>query len=337
MSTKETSNRKTDHIELAFASQVEKIDKRFYYEPLLSAHPDHKTLLPVFELAGKDMRAPIWVSSMTGGAEKAGTINKNLAKACAEFGLGMGLGSCRIILEDDTYLNDFKLRSIIGDDLPFFCNLGIAQLEELFANNKAHLIRSLIEKTETDGLIIHVNPMQEWLQPEGDQFFANPLDTIKRTIDLLDKPIIVKEVGQGMGPKSLKELMMLPIEAIDFGALGGTNFALLEILRGDDSYKESYEDLVHIGHSAEDMCHLFNEILKSLNNVALCKKVIISGGVTNFLAGYYLTNIIHTNAVYGQASSFLKHAQGEYAKLQNYVHNQIEGLKLAQAYLTIRL
>jgi isopentenyl-diphosphate delta-isomerase len=336
LSTKETSNRKTDHIELAFASQVAQFDTRFYYEPLLSAHPDDNTALPTFELAGKNMLAPIWVSSMTGGAEKAGIINKNLARACAEFGLGMGLGSCRIILEDNTHLNDFKLRSIIGNDLPFFSNLGIAQLEELFASNKAHLIQSLIDRTETDGLIIHVNPMQEWLQPEGDHFYHSPLDTIKRTLDILDKPIIVKEVGQGMGPKSLNELMQLPLEAIDFGALGGTNFALLEILRADEAYKESFEELSHIGHSAQDMCQIYNGMIEDLGEKWLCKKVIISGGIKGFLDGYYLTNIINTKAAYGQASSFLKQAQGDYKVLQRYVSNQIKGLKLAQTYLSIR-
>lgn len=336
MSTKETSNRKTDHIELAFASQVAQLDKRFYYEPLLSAHPDADLILPTFELAGKNMLAPIWVSSMTGGAAKAGIINKNLARACAEFGLGMGLGSCRIILEDDTYLDDFKLRPIIGDDLPFFANLGIAQLEELFSNNKSHLIKSLIERTETDGLIIHVNPMQEWLQPEGDHFNVAPLETIKRTLDLLDKPIIVKEVGQGMGPKSLNELMQLPLEAIDFGALGGTNFALLEILRADSAYKESFEELAHIGHSALDMCQIYNTLQEELAAKWLCKKVIISGGIKGFLDGYYLTNFINTEAAYGQASGFLKHAQGDYTLLQKYVSNQIKGLKLAQTYLSIR-
>jgi len=336
LSTKETSNRKTDHIELAFASQVAQLDKRFFYEPLLSAHPNKETPLASFELAGKIMRTPIWVSSMTGGAAKAGIINNNLARACAEFGMGMGLGSCRIILENDQYLNDFKLRKIIGEELPFFANLGIAQLEELFATNKTDLIKSLIDRTETDGLIIHVNPMQEWLQPEGDHFHFSPLDTIKRTLDVLDKPIIVKEVGQGMGPKSLNQLMQLPLEAIDFGALGGTNFAMLEILRADENYKQSYEELVHIGHSAEDMCQIYNELIVELKEKWQCKKVIISGGIKGFLDGYYFTNIINTNAAYGQASGFLKYAQGDYVILQEYVSNQIKGLKLAQSFLTVR-
>ena len=186
----QTSDRKKDHIELAFESVVKNQDERFYYEPLFSGHPQGE-LEPV-QFAGKEMKAPLWVSSMTGGTKEAGTINRNLAKACGQFGLGMGLGSCRIILKDDEYLPDFQLRKEMGD-YPLYANLGVAQLEELFDAGEEKLVAELIKRTETDGLIIHVNPLQEWLQPEGDVFKASPLDIIKRTLDL-DVKVIVKEV-----------------------------------------------------------------------------------------------------------------------------------------------
>ena len=124
----QTSDRKKDHIELAFESVVANQDSRFYYEPLFSGHPQGE-LEPV-HFAGKQMKAPLWVSSMTGGTKEAGIINKNLARACGQFGLGMGLGSCRIILKDDEYLPDFQLRKEMGD-YPLYANLGVAQLEEL--------------------------------------------------------------------------------------------------------------------------------------------------------------------------------------------------------------
>ena len=103
-------SRKEDHIELAFRSQVEamEIDRRFDYEPLLAAHPLPGSL-PAVSFAGKEMKAPLWVSSMTGGTEKAYTINQNLAQACAEFGLGMGLGSCRPLLYGQERLKDCEL------------------------------------------------------------------------------------------------------------------------------------------------------------------------------------------------------------------------------------
>jgi len=105
-------DRKKDHIELAFQSQVavHSLDQRFYYEPLLAAHPTATTLAP-FSFLNKTMQVPLWVSSMTGGTAMANTINHHLARACGEFGMGMGLGSCRSLLYSDEYLADFNVRS----------------------------------------------------------------------------------------------------------------------------------------------------------------------------------------------------------------------------------
>jgi isopentenyl-diphosphate delta-isomerase len=116
-----SDQRKSDHIELAFKSRIasNELDSRFYYEPMLAAHPKPQDDLALTFL-GKKLRFPIWVSSMTGGTALAGKINRNLAKACKEFGLGMGLGSCRMLLESDTYLGDFKMRNLIGDEVPFY-------------------------------------------------------------------------------------------------------------------------------------------------------------------------------------------------------------------------
>ena len=326
------SERKKDHIDLAFQSVVEQRDQRFFYEPLFNAHP--KELMCDLSIANKGMKAPLWISSMTGGTKEAGIINRNLAKAAGEFGLGMGLGSCRIILDDDSYLPDFQLRSLI-EDRPLFANLGIVQLEELFSSGQTAKIKELIDKTETDGLIIHVNPLQEWLQPEGDRIQYPPIDTIKRSLDL-GIPIMVKEVGQGLGPESLKALMQLPLEAIDFASHGGTNFSKLELNRASDIQHEVNDQVAHWGHSAYEMVHMFNALDEELGPLNQCKSVIASGGVKGFVDGYYLVEKLNANAAYGQASAFLKHARKEYQELKTYVALQLEGYKLAQSYLRVR-
>lgn len=332
-----TSARKKAHIDLAFQSQVSQIqsDARFYYEPLLAAHPQN--IDTGIDFLGRRMGAPVWVSSMTGGTAMAGTINHNLAKACRKYGLGMGLGSCRIILDSDEYLPDFAQRRVIGDGLPFYANLGIAQVEELLRNNQAAKITELVKRLEADGLIIHINPMQEWLQPEGDKILQPPLDTIKQVLDKLPGlKLIVKEVGQGMGPASLEQLFLLPLEAIEFAALGGTNFAKLELIRTENGEQELYENLAYIGHTATEMVDFSNKILGELGSRALCKQVIISGGVKNFLDGYYVISRIKCAAVYGQASGFLKHAASSYEELEMYIEKQLQGLALAKAYLRVR-
>jgi isopentenyl-diphosphate Delta-isomerase len=329
------TDRKKDHIDLAFKAKtgIEEIDRRFFYEPLMAKHPS--VGLAPFKFLGKTLQAPIWVSSMTGGTELAGHINRNLAKACREFGLGMGLGSCRPLLEKNDNFQDFDLREIIGDELPFYANLGIAQLEELVLKDDISPVDRLIEKLRADGLIIHVNPLQEWLQPEGNLFSQPPIDTIRSYLEMTTYPVIVKEVGQGMGPESLRALLELPLEAIEMAAFGGTNFAKVELMRSDDFKQHYYGPVSRIGHDAFEMTDMINSILDE-NNSVRCKHIIISGGISSFIDGYYLINRCKLPAIYGQASGFLKYATKTYDELKKFVEYQVEGLKLANAYFVIK-
>ncbi len=327
-------DRKKDHINLAFESQTQsnENDKRFYYEPLLSGHP--KGLEPM-RFLGKKLNVPIWISSMTGGTKLAGKINRNLAQAAAEFGLGMGLGSCRCLLESNDCFADFNVRPIIGNDLPLYANLGIGQIEQLIASKKAVLIEKMIEKLGADGLIIHVNPLQEFFQPEGDRFSISPIETIKQFLKITDTKVIVKEVGQGMGTKSLLELLKLPIEAIDFGAFGGTNFSKLELMRNDDVFVKELIPLKNVGHTADEMLEMINRLVSD-NKEIKAKQIIISGGIGSFLDGYYLVNKSKLPAIYGQGSAFLKYAMQDYKSLQSFVQSQIKGLEMAYAYLRVK-
>ncbi len=331
---KHLESRKKDHIELAFKSQtpLDILDSRFHYEPMLSAHP--KAGITPVSILGKQMKVPMWVSSMTGGTRKAGIINRNLARACQEFGMGMGLGSCRIIMEDKTHFEDFNMRNIIGDESPFWANLGIAQVQELLVKNQVDKATDLLEQLKADGLIIHVNPMQEWFQAEGDILELPPLETIERFLEKFPLPVIVKEVGQGMGPESLRALLRLPIQAIEFAAFGGTNFARVELLRDEDASQALFEPLSNIGENAPTMVNIINQIVAEESTV--CKELIISGGIKDFLDGYYLIGKSSLPAIYGMASAFLKHAQGDYEQLREFVQAQVKGLEMAYAYLSIR-
>lgn len=328
------TSRKLDHIQLTFDSQLSDVDYRFYYEPMLFAHPAD-SVLPKTIFAGCNMQAPLWISSMTGGAEKAGKINLLLAEACKAYGLGMGLGSCRPVLENSEYSRDFDIRKHIGDQ-PLFANLGIAQIEELIAQNQLQKLVDMVHRLSANGLIIHVNPLQEWMQPEGDRFMYSPVDTIKRVLDFVDFPIIVKEVGQGFGPKSIEALLKLPLEALDYGAFGGTNFSKLENLRRDTLERTLLEPVQHIGHTAIEMTGWVNLAVARLGDAVLCKQIIVSGGITHFLDGYYHLQKLKMPSLYAQASPFLKYALEGEAALFQFVEAQIKGLALAHTYLTLK-
>lgn len=329
-------DRKKDHIDLAFDSQTmaRDIDNRFYYEPMLSPHPQNA--IPEYPFAGKVQKLPMWVSSMTGGTKMAGIINRNLARACREFGMGMGLGSCRIIMDDDRYFPDFDMRDIIGEDMPLYANLGINQLEIIIRDNQLGKLDDLVGKLRADGLMIHVNPMQEWFQPEGDRLEKTAIESVQALLDHADFPIVVKEVGQGMGPDSLRALLELPLAAIEFAAFGGTNFARVELLRNDQAQQELFEPMTRIGHDALQMVHMVNAIVEEAPDLVRCRQLIISGGIKSFLDGYYLIQKSTLPALYGQASGFLRHARGDYDELKTYVESQVKGLQVAFAFLKVR-
>jgi isopentenyl-diphosphate Delta-isomerase len=325
--------RKTDHLNLALESQtgIATNDNRFIYEPLFSSHIQND--IPQITIAGKKQRVPLWVSSMTGGAEYAGVINKNLARACNEYGLGMGLGSCRVLLENNRYLSHFDLRKYLGDKVPFFANLGISQIEKSIRTQTVQQVVDMVNRLKADGLIIHINPLQELLQPEGDVIEVPPIDTIHEFQRLAAIPLIVKEVGQGLGYESLKALLQLPLEAVEFGAYGGTNFARIELERSLPMKKKLFEPLAYVGNDAYSMMDWVNQIVES--GEVNTKALIVSGGLKTYLDGYYFLQKSKLPAVYGHASAFLAYAREDYEQLSEFVSYQLKGLQTAYSYLRL--
>lgn len=333
--SEETASRKDLHLDLALQSQHSLVDDRFYYEPMMAAHPDENAHWEV-DFGKKKMNFPIWVSSMTGGTAKTNEVNKRLAKMVNRFGFGMGVGSARIAVEDSTREEDFNLRPLLGESAPFYLNFGIAQIEKYMDSGELYKLKALASRIDADGFIIHVNPMQEWMQPEGDRIVNAPIETIHRFIDEMpDAQLIVKEVGQGFGPESMKALLKLPLVAVEFAAAGGTNFSKLELLR--DKVKSQFMmPFVGVGHTAVEMVDILNEAIQDLGDARKCERVIVSGGLKNYLDGYYLIKKAKIDAVYGQASAFLKQALISQETLDEFAHYQTEGLLLARQFLNIK-
>jgi isopentenyl-diphosphate delta-isomerase len=210
---------------------------------------------------------------------------------------------------------------------PFFANLGIAQIEKLVDNKQIKQVQELIKSIQADGLFVHINPLQEAFQPEGDYYTKKPIDTLKKLLDQVDFPVFVKEVGQGFGPKSLKALLNLNIKGIEIAAFGGTNFAKLELLRTN-----SDNPLAYVGNTIDETIKILNSNTKLLEN----KNIIISGGIQNALDGYYYIKKLNTNSVYGQAFAFLKNATESFEKLEKYFVEQMQILNFAYSFLEIK-
>ncbi|HET8962695.1 MAG TPA: hypothetical protein VFM99_02270, partial [Chitinophagales bacterium] len=131
-------------------------------------------------------------------------------------------------------------------------------------------------------------------------------------------------------------LLQLPLAAIEFGALGGTNFSKLELLRTSSANAKIYEMLIKVGHTAEEMVEFINAASMQLGDKVKCSEIIVSGGVNGFLDGYYCLEKLQFNAVYAQASAFLKYAKEDIVLLREYVKTQVDGLALCKNYLTVR-
>lgn len=327
------AQRKNEHLDLALAGQFSKnnIDTRFYYEPMLGTlSPSAQNLECTF--LDKKMKAPIWISSMTGGSGHGERINSSLGAVVQKLKLGMGLGSCRSVLENfsNTKMhqeNGFILRPIVGKSVPLVANLGIAQLEN---KQLHHQIDEMVDYLECDGLMIHINPMQELNQKNGSRWSRSGIDILDDFLANTKKKILVKEVGHGFGPQSLKLLMERNLAAIELAGMGGTNFTKIEILRNSSSpTNNSYLDpFISIGHSNEHMLHFLKNIQKSLETT-----IIFSGGIENYLDGHYLTSRYAGKSMFAFAQKALAYAQISEMALEEFLSAQIQGLLYAREFL----
>ncbi len=173
---------------------------------------------------GRRLGAPILVSCMTGGTERSRRINCTLAEMAQEMRFAMGLGSARALLEQPGLLATFDVRPLAPDVL-LFANLGAVQLNRGYESSDC---RKLVEWLGADALVLHLNAVQEALQPEGDTEFAGLLRKISRVCAELETPVIVKEVGWGIAPDAVQALFDAGVAAVDVAGAGGTSWSEVE-------------------------------------------------------------------------------------------------------------
>ncbi|MFY9780716.1 MAG: type 2 isopentenyl-diphosphate Delta-isomerase, partial [Candidatus Baltobacteraceae bacterium] len=173
---------------------------------------------------GRRLTAPIIISSMTGGTERAKTINHNLAVAAQGAGVALALGSQRAALEDDRLLATYRVRDV-APKVMLLANLGAVQFNYGVTPDDA---RRVVESIAADALYLHLNPLQEALQPSGDTNFRNLLPKIAAVCRTLDIPVIVKSVGSGISVRTAERLLDAGVSAIDVAGAGGTSWARVE-------------------------------------------------------------------------------------------------------------
>lgn len=226
--------RKADHVRLALEEKVTSSTTtglehyRFSHVALPEISWQDIDLSTPF--LGHTLQAPFLISSMTGGLEKGQTINRHLAIAAQRLGLAMGVGSQRIGISQPETMKTFQVRDV-APDIVLLANLGAVQLNDGFGHQEC---RQLVEAIDANGLILHLNPLQEAVQPEGDRNWRGLLGKIADLCEQLTVPVIVKETGCGISGPLAKQLADAGVAVIDVAGAGGTSWALIESYRAQD-------------------------------------------------------------------------------------------------------
>ena len=231
------SSRKSDHIRINLEENIQSdiTTGLEQYHFLHRALPDINLgdIDLSASLFGKMLKAPILISSMTGGTEDAARINQNLATAAQETQVAMGVGSQRIAIEHPDSSSSFKVRSFAPSIL-LFANLGAIQLNYGYGIKEC---QQAIDMIEADALILHFNCLQEALQAEGETKFAGLINKVEAICKVLPVPVIAKEVGWGFSQQDVTRLIQAGVSSIDVAGAGGTSWAQVEMHRSKNEHR----------------------------------------------------------------------------------------------------
>ncbi|MCX6133260.1 MAG: type 2 isopentenyl-diphosphate Delta-isomerase [Ignavibacteriales bacterium] len=227
------SSRKQEHVELTIGRDVSFQTKtpgfeRWEFQHNALPELDFSEVDPSTKFLGKPLSLPLLISSMTGGYGDATRINRQLAEVCAEKQLAMGVGSQRQAIHDTQFHRSFSVVREVAPDIPVFGNIGGAEVAKL---KDASAVLRLADLIRADAFAVHLNPLQEFLQPEGNPEFRGVLKGIAMLVRDLPIPVIVKEIGAGISLSVAKRLLDAGVSIIDIAGAGGTSWAGVEIIR----------------------------------------------------------------------------------------------------------
>lgn len=272
-----TQQRKKEHLELCLDAGAVSgpygtgFDRySFHHNALPEVDIDEIDLSTTF--LGKPLKAPLLISSMTGGFDLARKVNRNLAAAAQQLSLAMGVGSQRVALEEPSVAESFKVRDLAPDIL-LLGNLGAVQLNYGYGIEQC---RQAVEMIRADGLILHLNVLQEAVQPEGNRNFKGLTDKIAHVCRQLEVPVVAKEVGSGISGEVALRLKRARVRAIDVAGRGGTSWYAVEARRAAQKGKAVELTFADWGIPTE-------EALVEVRAAVPEMEVVASGGIRNGL------------------------------------------------------
>lgn len=295
--------RKADHIRINLdedvASRLTTGLERYRFLHNALPELDAQQVDTSLTLFGKRLGAPLLISSMTGGTEQARTINRNLAHAAQVARIPMGVGSTRAAVVRPDLTDTFRVRDVAPDIL-LFANIGAVQLNYGFTIDDCRRAVALIG---ADALILHLNPLQEILQPEGDVNWAGLLAQIEQLVRAFHAdgiPVVVKEVGWGISPQVARQLAAVGVDAIDVAGAGGTSWSQVEMFRAHTEVQR------RIAEAFIDWGIPTAESIRYVREAAPNVPVFASGGVKNGVDGAKCIALGAT--LFGIARPFLRAA-----------------------------
>lgn len=228
------NERKAAHIEICCREGVEFRDRTTLLECVEFVHKCVPELSPgepdlSVDAFGRRLRAPLLIGALTGGTEAGGRINRDLAAAAAESGIGLGVGSQRAMLADAALVRTFQVRDVAPDIL-LLANIGLYQARDLETGE----VERLLDAIEADGICVHLNAAMELFQREGDRDFSGGLRTLERLASALGDRLVVKETGCGVSREMARQIRDCGVRRLDVAGAGGTSWVRIENIRNQE-------------------------------------------------------------------------------------------------------
>jgi isopentenyl-diphosphate delta-isomerase len=314
--------RKSDHIRINLQEDVnfKQVPTGFErYRLIHCALPDFnlEDVDTSTSLLSKPLAVPFIISSMTGGTPEARAINRRLAEAAQTAGIGMGVGSQRAAIEDPALADTYRVRDVAPDIL-LMANLGAIQLSYGYGPDEC---RRAVEMIEADALILHLNPLQEALQPEGETRFAGLLPKIEAVCQASEVPVIAKEVGAGFSEQVARRLANVGVAAIDVAGAGGSSWSQVEM------HRATTERQRQVAAAFADWGIPTSESLLMARRGAPELPIIASGGIRD---GIQMAKAIALGAaVCGVAGAFLYAATRSTAAVAELISVLVTQLRIA--------